>query len=361
MLVRVSFLTFAVAGLAGCALPRPPADTAPYTRDCIFKAPLVEHSYLFATTRLPDCRTAAHTVTPFRADGLSFGTFGTDGIHFYDPAQWKEQVRARIATGPAPILYIHGFNNSNLAAITRAAAIRHATGREVIVLTWPSYDKTLKYFWDEANMGWSMPYARQLFADLTSIRPDLTIVAHSMGNHLALDMVRSWKIAHRDQKVPIERLIMAAPDVDRRWFIDTVAPELGVELTLYASTRDQPLSASWRSHGYARAGDLSKWVTGTGNAYPYDKLPQVTVVDTSLVSAGIGHADFIETSQGAADLCRIVNAPATDPAAGRRRDGAHSNSWLLLKLPAPADQCAEPGRYGASIATGKWRSRRPGA
>jgi esterase/lipase superfamily enzyme len=197
-----------------------------------------------------------------------------------------------------------------------------------------------------------------LFADLTSIRSDLTVIAHSMGNHLALDMVRSWRMAHPNADVPIKRLIMAAPDVDRSWFITSAGRELGVDVTIYASTRDQPLSASWRSHGYARAGDLSKRVTGHDTSYPNDQLTSATVVDTSDVSAGIGHADFIETAQGAADLCRIVNAPTTNPSTGRRGAIGHPNLWLLLKTPEKSDECTQPGSYGASIATGKWRSGR---
>lgn len=349
------FLILAFVGLAGCMLPRPPADTAPYTEKCIQQPPLPAASYLFVTTRLPDCRAPARTVTEFRADRLMYGAWSTDGLHFYDGADWKQQVRQRIAApAKAPILYIHGFNNSNLAAITRAAAIQKATGREVIALTWPSYDKTLKYFWDESNMAWSMPEARSVFDDLSAMRSDLTIVAHSMGNHLALDMLRRWKLRNPGSPLPVRQLVMAAPDVDRDWFIKDGGRDLGIPVTLYGSTRDQPLIASWRSHGYARAGDLSKWVTGTDNSFPYDELPEITVVDTSAVSRGLGHADFIETSEGAADLCRTVNAsPPTSDLPGREKVEGHSNSWVLLKAAVPAGGCAELGAAAARIATGR--------
>jgi esterase/lipase superfamily enzyme len=359
MRVRLFFI-LAFAGLAGCMLPRPPANTAAYTKTCIQKAPLAAASYLFATTRLPDCRTPARRVTEFRADGLMYGAWSTDGLHFHDRADWKEQLRQRIAApAKAPILYIHGFNNSNLAAITRAAAIQRATGREVIALTWPSYDKTVKYFWDESNMSWSMPEARVLFDDISAMRSDLTIVAHSMGNHLALDMLRRWKLRNHGSPLPVRQLIMAAPDVDRAWLIKDGGRDLGIPVTLYGSTRDQPLSASWRSHGYARAGDLSKWVTGTDNEFPYDKVPEITVVDTSAVSRGMGHADFIETKEGAADLCRTVNAsPPVPDLPGRQKVEGHSNSWVLTKAAVPAGDCAELGEAAARIATG--RSVAPG-
>lgn len=358
MRVRVSLAVSAFAFLGGCMLPRPPADPAPYVTNCIDPAPPPARSYLFVTTRLPDCRREQRSLTPFRANVLSFGAWTPFGIHFYDAARWKQQVRARIEPPAlAPVLYIHGFNNSNLAAITRAAAIRHATGREVIVLTWPSYDKTVKYFWDEANMAWSMPQARAIFRELTAIRPDLTIIAHSMGNHLAIDMVRSWKAEHPNRPMPIRQLIMAAPDVDREWFITSAGPDLGVSVTLYASTRDQPLSASWRSHGYARAGDLSKWVTGTENAYPYAGREWITVVDTSPVSGGIGHADFIETHEGAADLCRVVNSPDASPELGRQKVAGQANSWSLVAEPDLTDPCSAAGKAGADIATGRWRRR----
>jgi esterase/lipase superfamily enzyme len=281
-------------------------------------------------------------MTYFRGTALKYGGWDANGVQFYHYSKWREELARRIAApAQAPILYIHGYNNSHLDALARGSAIGQATGREVIVMTWPSYGGLTKYFWDEANAEWSMAEARSFFDDITRIRPDMTVIAHSMGNRLALDMLQSWRVRNSGNTPPIKQLIMASPDVDRQWFLAHLRDGLGIPITLYGSTKDQPLSASWRSHGHARAGDLSRWVTGNDNDYPFDQSTGIVVVDTSAVSRGIGHGDFIETGQGAADLCRLVNALSTD--LGRNQVTDHPTTWTLLKNPGGTDACTKTG------------------
>ena len=60
------------------------------------------------------------------------------------------------------------------------------------------------------------------------------------------------------------------------------------------------------------------------------------MIDTTDVrNDRIGHADFIETVQGAADLCRILLGK---PAAGRE-DTGYSGVSRLLNMP-PTGDCA---------------------
>ena len=317
-------LLFAGLLLSGCWLPRP-GDPSLYTSNCRIDQTPQFDGLLFYSTRLPDCRKPAVRMSWYRAGSSEGwqGLWAADRQQLLEPVSWTAELERQIgapSNGKESILYIHGFNNTHDEALKRAHAIRTAVGdgRAVVAFTWPSYASKRKYFWDEVNAEWTGAQAMVLLEQLARGDRKVIIVAHSMGNRVALDLVRSWPLRHPGRPIPIAQLVMASPDVDRGWFARQAEIGLPVPVTLYGSTYDQPLSASWRSHAYARAGDLSARVTGNDlqAPYPYRNAPGITVVDTSLVATGLlGHADFIESAQGAADLCRVITG--VDPTKGR--------------------------------------------
>ena len=325
-------------------LPRP-VDVDLYTKACIAPGSPPPGSILFLTTRLPDCRRQAGKMTWRRSQQAWHGVWAANGPQFFGTDHWDKELERQLAAHPkTPILYIHGFNNDNGEALARAAAIRLAAGndRPVIALTWPSYASKRKYFWDESNAEWTATEAGALIAKLAGTNRKVVIVAHSMGNRIAFDLVRTWPAQYPGRPIPVERLIMASPDVDRDWFIRVARQGLPVPVTLYGSTRDQPLSASWRSHAHPRAGDLSRWVTGNDNGDPYKDVNHagLDIVDTSPVARGLlKHADFIESWQGAAALCRVINGKSTDN--GRLR--MTNNMEQLYEKPVEADTCTGHG------------------
>ena len=336
----------ALVMLAGCMLPRPP-DVAQYTKSCLVPGPPPPGSMLFLTTRLPDCRdSSGNKMSWHRGELARYGVWAANGPQFHDKKYWDAELDRQLAAYPeTPILYIHGFNNDNGEALARAAAIRLAVGnnRPVIALTWPSYASKRKYFWDEANAEWTAHAARTLLEQFADRGREVVVVAHSMGNRIAIDLLRAWP--RHERPVPIKQLIMASPDVDRSWFIQALQKGLPVPITLYGSTKDQPLSASWRSHGYARAGDLSLWVTGNDNGDPYKGAKGVSVVDTSEVASGLlKHADFIESWQGAADLCRLITGEPIE----RGRLKMTDNMAQLREHPEPGGNCIGFGTEAVS-------------
>lgn len=327
--MRLTFAALALVllPLSGCALPRP-WTLASFPKPCEGTHEPAGEALLFVTSRLPDCRQQERLATTwYRGHRLTYGSVLDGKVHFHSPTAWSEELDRRLAMRP-PLLYIHGYNNDNRAGVNRAIAIGKAMGgkREVIAFTWPSYKNGSKYIWDEANAEWTNDLARRVFADLAGRSRHLTLVAHSMGNRIALDALSNWR-ARNSQKLPVDRLIMASPDVDRASLVRRLGKGLGVPVTLYGSRRDQPLSASWRTHGYPRAGDLSWWVSGNDHGWPYHGVPGVEVVDTSDVSRGVlRHADFIETDEGAADLCRVVLGMAK---VGRRQTASPNMVELI--------------------------------
>lgn len=349
-------LLFSGLLLSGCMLPRP-VDPSLYTNNCRVDQTPQFRGLLFYTTRLPDCRKPAFQMSWHRARSAEGwqGLWASDRQQLLEPISWTAELERQIGaapTGTETILYIHGFNNTHDEALRRAHAIRTAVGdgRSVLAFTWPSYASKRKYFWDEVNAEWTGGQAMVLLERLAFGGRKVIIVAHSMGNRVALDLVRSWPLRHPGRPIPIAQLIMASPDVDRAWFARQAEIGLSVPVTLYGSTYDQPLSASWRSHAYARAGDLSARVTGNDLEVPYSyrNAPAVTVVDTSLVATGLlKHSDFIESAQGAADLCRVITG--VDPSKGREFVEL-PNMHRLRKLlePSDVDSCATRGWAAAN-------------
>lgn len=342
----ILLLPLACLSTAACQLPRPIiADE--YTKLCpISSAQPPAESLLFVTLRVPDCRKPpAILMSAYRAGGPWYGAVDDQlRITFYQKEHWHDAAAARLraSTGGSPIVFIHGFNNDNRTALGRALAIRDliAQGRPVIAFTWPSYASKSRYIWDEANAEWAGVTARELIAQLASSSPKIIVVAHSMGNRVALDTVKSLQATGGPK--PVERLVMASPDVDR----ETVERELratggiGTKVTIYGSRADQPLSTSWRVHGLPRAGDLSAWVTGS--VPDYERLSGITdvqVIDTTDVRKDrLGHDDFISTLEGAADLCRVLDSSM--PSSGRA-DTGHAGVFRLIEGP-PTDKICTP-------------------
>jgi esterase/lipase superfamily enzyme len=352
-------LALAIA-LGGCMLPRP-VSAPDYTSTCP-ESPVDPPlgSLLFVTLRLADCRNYPRIImTWHRAGEARFAALGADDrISFHREDTWlrsaKEQIRAAASAGRPAVIFIHGYNTGHHEAVTRARAIRTAIDgdRPVIALTWPSYASGAKYFWDEANSDWTSVQARALLVELVAGTP-VVVVAHSMGNRIALDAARALRQPNGSS--PIRELIMAAPDVDRAALSKELARDgaFGTRVTIYGSRKDQPLSGSWRLHGYARAGDLSHWVVGQHADYRHFKdINGVTVVDTTTVSRDFwAHDAFIGTYEGAADLCRVIRGVPTDEWRDRA-DDAIGNVWLLRKAPATSDQCSLSGWNAARLAPG---------
>lgn len=312
---------------------------------------------LFASTRLPNCVEGSPLAfTYLRAEQPQFGAAipprpgatSRREIVLLTKTAWLNALDAQVkaAHGAAPIVYIHGYDNDQDDALGRAAEIRRAIGaaRPVVALTWPSYREKAAYSWDETNAEWSFDEAREIVETVAGRYPFITIVAHSMGNRLALDAIADLRAKHIEMHV--DRLIMASPDVDRATARRAFGAQggIGVPVTLYASTRDQALAGSWRLfHGYPRAGDLSKWVTGHDRDYVFDDAHNLEVVDTSKATHNrlrdpAFHSDFIETPEGASDLCRVLMGLPVE-SAREPLPGAPSDYSALRPNPEAVTPC----------------------
>jgi esterase/lipase superfamily enzyme len=207
-----------------------------------------------------------------------------------DRAQWDTIIDTLKPTDA--LVFVHGYNTSFNDALLREAQIvwdLQFAGLPVL-FSWPSRGKVLDYEYDrESALG-----ARSDFIDLLKILKKehgierVHVVAHSMGNLVALDALSSY--SQTQDPIKISQVIMAAPDVDSDQFRGIIPKihQIVEGLTLYASSADRALMASKKIAGNIfRAGDVP--VEGP------IVLPGLETIDVTAMGAemfGLNHDTF---------------------------------------------------------------------
>lgn len=366
MSVRSLLLAAVACGsLAGCALPKL-EQAPPYPSSCVSPNPATAIDVLVLSYRIPDCRRAKFEWSPFAARSPIYSVADlAGGETIVADKAWDAYLPKK--GEPAPIIVIHGYNNSQGDAIKRAGAISilmcttvpddndHCIReRPVIALAWPSLSKMMPFFWDEAQNEAVRAATTERIVELIHDFPGAILVAHSMGNRMLLDIVAE---ANR-KELEIGQLIMASPDVDRR-IVERLLNRpggMGYATTLYGSLHDQPLSASWRGHGYPRAGDFSRWVTGRRPADPisYADAKNVAVVDTTRTHSDVKHhSDFVESADGAFDLCHQLRGNLPPPGRLRLKESKHHYGIGLA--PIPPGLCRDLAERAVRQTGKKWK------
>ena len=361
----IPLLAAAAGVLSGCATPAPLFVSSQPT--CPHQA-IGPSDILVVTARSYDCRTMTPVFGPSRElDHLNYGSSTTTVSYpkglaptvLTDQSTWETDLAQRVSSSGPPVVYIHGYNNSQEEAVRRARAIRTllATDRPVIAITWPSYASGEAFGGDEANNEWARERLTDRLASIVAKYPGTTLIAHSMGNRILLDFL----LRRPDVVGNISQIISAAPDVDEDQFMRHMrdGSNFGRPITIYTSTKDQALALSWRVHGLRRAGDLSAAYNDHRQIRfgRYQLADSVAVVDLTDAKSGFwAHAEFIRSVPGAADLCRVLNTvPGSGhpPApAGREPLGAAHYYKVSVTSP-PNDDCERRAVTASAIELGQ--------
>lgn len=160
------------------------------------------------------------------------------------------------------LVFVHGFNNRFEDAVFRYAQIVHDSGASAVpvLFTWPSRGSALAYGYDRESAS----YSRDALEDgLRFLAKDpevkeITVLAHSMGNFVALEALRQMAI--RDGRVAqkIRNVILAAPDVDVDAAREYVM-EMGEQrprIILFVAQDDKALAISRKVWGGQRLGAI---------------------------------------------------------------------------------------------------------
>jgi len=171
-----------------------------------------------------------------------------------DLAQAKANFDARVRRTPGRrvLIFVHGFNTRFEEAVYRFAQIVHDARVDVapVLFTWPSGGRVTDYVYDRD----SAVYSRDaLEAVLQALVKDpsvdsISILAHSMGNYLAIEALRQMSIRDHGLSPKIRDVMMASPDIDvdvfRRQIAEIDAGPRSAQFTLFVSRDDRALGLS---------------------------------------------------------------------------------------------------------------------
>ena len=274
----VLFVGLAV-GLSACA-GRPTGDLKPVAALAPPGASVVD--ILVATTRAPDANPAV-LFSGERARGVAFADISVsippDAVRAVGEVQWPsstpgDPARDFITRSAAPmvltqarerldrrldasssrhvLVFVHGYNTRFEEAVYRFAQIAHDAHADVlpVLFTWPSRGKTLDYVYDRESAIYSRDALEAVLKALVEDRhvAKVSVLAHSMGNLVAIEALRQMAIRDRKLSPKIVDVMLAAPDIDLDVFRRQIASIRAVgelpPITLFASQDDRALGIS---------------------------------------------------------------------------------------------------------------------
>jgi esterase/lipase superfamily enzyme len=234
----------------------------------------------------------AHDFVTLRADRLNL----TQAVAAFD-----QRLRT---TGPRHVLlFVHGYNTRYEEAVYRFAQIVHDAGAPVapVLFTWPSRGELLDYAYDRESAVYSRDALESVLQEMVT-DPNvgsISILAHSMGNLVAVEALRQMAIRNRRISPKISDIMLAAPDIDvdvfRRQIAEIEASDKSPPITVFVSQDDRALEISRRI-----AGDEPRLGAIDPSVEPYHTILQqanVNVVDLSKVTSDdfANHGKFAQS------------------------------------------------------------------
>ncbi len=227
-----------------------------------------------------------------------------------DLAQAKANFDTRIKRIPGRrvLIFVHGFNTRFEEAVYRFAQIVHDARVDVapVLFTWPSGGSVTDYVYDRDSAMYSRDALEAVLQALVKDQNvgSISILAHSMGNYLAVESLRQMSIRDHGLSPKIRDVMLASPDIDvdvfRRQIAEIDAGPRPAEFTLFISRDDRALGlSSFLARDSTRLGALDP------NKEPYRSILEqgrVQVVDLT----GMASSDF--TNHGKFASGEVVGA-----------------------------------------------------
>jgi esterase/lipase superfamily enzyme len=234
--------------------------------------------------------------------------FVTTDRQFYSSKDFLDEIRARSRQGGpeanSVLVFVHGYNTLYEEAVYWMAQIVHDSGYTgtAVLFAWPSRGKAPLYLADREASTYSRDYFEQALLQMSELPEvgEINILAHSMGNWLAVETLRQAKIAGRgDFNGKLGEVILASPDLDVTVFrtqLDVIGA-LPRPMTILVSGDDKALSLSTKlAGGVDRAGlvtaDDARVIAAAGKY-------NLRVVDLTAVDDGNGNHHSKYSKSGA--------------------------------------------------------------
>jgi esterase/lipase superfamily enzyme len=213
------------------------------------------------------------------------------------------------------LVFVHGYNNAFDDALFRTAQIAYDVNYDgaSFLYSWPSGAGISGYPYDRESAQQAEPYLKQFLEMVLNETgaKSISIIAHSMGNQLLLQVLRSLDRSN-PEVARINQIILAAPDVDRDSFefLATQIRGVGQGITMYASSNDIALGISRRfAGGVPRAGDVP---AGLGPIV----VGGVDTIDVSALSTeylSLNHSSYAEKTGLLKDIELVLRTGTRPP------------------------------------------------
>jgi esterase/lipase superfamily enzyme len=215
-----------------------------------------EVSYAAVTVSIPP--DGARKIGEVQWPAIPPGDPGHDFVTVSADYLYKQSFDTAISTAARQtrsgkvLVFVHGFNNRFDAAVYRLAQIVHDSNAPVVpvLFSWPSRGEVQlsAYTYDLESANYSRDALEGLLDGLAR-NPDvkeITVLAHSMGNWIALEALRARSIRTGIIGDKIKNVLLVAPDVDVDVF-RTQIQRMGTSrprFALFLSQDDQALKLS---------------------------------------------------------------------------------------------------------------------
>lgn len=251
---------------------------------------------------------------------------------------WLIALKASLAAAARQeiLVIVHGFNMSFQDAAIRAAQWWHDSGYPgvVIMFAWPSQGvfNLDNYHLDQANATASVPALIQLLEALALHFPETPrhALAHSLGCRITMASAISMESRAQPELKPINRLILAAPDIDDAVFRRVGLPALtcvASDITVLCNPADLALKISSEQHGNRPRTGLVK-----GQYVEFTSVRTINVGGLSSLFGrfGMGHMYFTDCPVVMGEICRRLEGieGATDLLTGVEQQGAAVNEGI---------------------------------
>jgi esterase/lipase superfamily enzyme len=207
------------------------------------------------------------------------------------------------------LLFVHGYNTRFEEAVYRFAQITHDAGADVVpvLFTWPSRGRLFDYAYDRESATYSRDALEAVLQAMVKDKNvgSISVLAHSMGNFVAVEAIRQMVIRNHSLSPKITDIMLAAPDIDvdvfRREIAEIESSNKSPPVTLFVSQDDHALGFSGELAGAPRLGGIDP------EAEPYRSIlekARVDVVDLTQVNSDgdfTNHGKFAQS-----DVVKII-------------------------------------------------------
>lgn len=309
-------------------------------------------NYAELTISVPTHHTAGEIEWPDQTPPDPTRNFVTTERQFLSGDEFLAEVRRRAREGGSEahsvLVFVHGYNTLYEEAVYRFAQIVHDSGftGTAVLFAWPSRGKAPLYLADRDASTYSRDYFEQVLLQVSALPEvhQINILAHSMGNWLAVETLRQAKMnGHGQFNNKLGEVILASPDLDVNVFrtqLDVIGP-LPRPITILVSGDDKALALSTAlAGGVDRVGRVT---AGDARAVAAAERYNLRVIDLTAVDDGHGnhHSKFAQSGSVIAAIGRGLASEAKIKAQSGTATAVMEAGNSILQLPAAIAAPAE--------------------